>query len=431
MENIFSTLLNMSFSASILIIAVIFLRQLFKRAPKWICCVLWVLVAIRLAVPFSIESAFSLIPSTQVVSNSTSTAASYFNFENAQPVSQGSEDSLINIFGFVWVAGVAVMLLYMLISYLLLKRRVSERIRFKDNIWLCDRIKTPFILGIIRPQIYLPTNLSDNEKEYVIAHELAHKKRGDNIWKPLGYLILSIHWFNPLCWLAFWLYTKDIELACDERVIKNYDAANKRRYSSALLSCSVEKHMLSACPFSLDESGLKNRIKSVLNYKKPALWIIITALVVCIATAALFLTSPKSQPPKETPKNETSAISDTTPPTTSTEPATTVPATTEPATTQPQTTEPVTTQPQETTESPQNSDNDNVNYQEDYNDYNSYENYNEDSYYEESYDDSYYEEDEPNNVVEIQEFPGLDHEFTIPPVEFYGQSNTVGILVDR
>ncbi len=415
MDNIVSTLLDMSFSASVLIIAVLFLRLLFKRAPKWINCLLWLLVAVRLAVPFSLESPLSLIPSKQTLESVNKTSPVYFDYSNLHIESASDSVSTANIFCFVWLFGAAAMLLYMLISYLQLRRRVSEKIRLRDNIWLCDQIKTPFVFGIIRPQIYLPTNLSDDEKEYVIAHELAHMKRGDNIWKPLGYLILSVHWFNPLCWLAFWLCTKDIELACDERVIKNYDAANKRRYSSALLSCSVEKHMLSACPFSLDESGLKNRIKSVLNYKKPALWIIIAALVICTATAVLFLTNPESQPPKAVNKNETSAVSDTTVPKTSAEPQTTEPVTTEPETTQPPTTEPVTTEPKETSEiseTPEDS----------YNDYGSYENYNEDSYYEDSYDDSYYEDDEPVGIVEIQEFPGLDHEFTIPPVEFYGQS---------
>ncbi len=421
MDNIVSTLLSMSFSASFLIVAVLLLRMLFKRAPKWINCLLWLFVALRLAVPFSLESPLSLIPSRQTLESVNQTSPVYFDYSNLHIESASDTVSTANIFFLIWVLGTAAMLLYMMISYFALKRRVSEKIKLRDNIWLCDRIKTPFIFGIIRPQIYLPTNLSESEKEYVIAHELAHKKRGDNIWKPLGYLILSVHWFNPLCWLAFWLCTKDIELACDERVIKNYDAANKRRYSSALLSCSVEKHMLSACPFSLDESGLKNRIKSVLNYKKPALWIIIAALVICTATAVLFLTSPESQPTKAVSKNETSAVSDTTVPKTSAEPATTVPATTEPVTTeppttQPPTTQPVTTEPKETSEiseTPEDS----------YNDYNSYENYNEDSYYEDSYNDSYYEEDEPVGIVEIQEFPGIDPDkYTFPPMEIYGQS---------
>lgn len=180
----------------------------------------------------------------------------------------------------------------MLFSYLQLHSRVRESVVIKDNILICDRISSPFVFGIIRPRIYLPSALSEEEKTYVIAHEQAHIKHYDNILKPFGYLILSIHFFNPLCWIAFRLFTKDIELACDERVIKNYDIQDKKGYSTALLSCSIERNFLSACPFSFGESGLKQRIKSVLGYKKPTVRIVILSFAVCILTAMSFMTNP-------------------------------------------------------------------------------------------------------------------------------------------
>ena len=200
------------------------------------------------------------------------------------------------------------MLIYMLFSYLHLHLKLRESVVIKDNILICDRISSPFVFGIIRPRIYLPSALNDEEKTYVIAHEQAHIKHYDNILKPLGYLILSIHFFNPLCWIAFRLFTKDIELACDERVIKNYDIQDKKGYSTALLSCSIECNFLSACPFSFGESGLKQRIKSVLGYKKPSVRIVILSSAVCILTAMSFMTNPITSALEINSDNQESAI---------------------------------------------------------------------------------------------------------------------------
>ena len=186
------------------------------------------------------------------------------------------------------------MLIYMLASYISLSRRVRERIRLRDNIWICDRIKSPFVLGIFRPQIYILSEMSENEVEYVVAHEKTHLKRLDNIWKPLGFVLLCVHWFNPLCWVAYWLFNKDIELACDEKVVSGLDAKGKKEYSTALLMCSTARYSISACPLAFGENNIKQRIKNVLSYKKPAFSVIVIAFAACAAVAISFMTDPLS-----------------------------------------------------------------------------------------------------------------------------------------
>lgn len=300
MEIIFTKVFNMSIAASMLILAVILLRFLLKSSPKWIRCVLWLLVALRLVIPFSLESPFSLVPNAQSVNSSTHSSTSYVssivnseNFQTLQTaVSSDNGVDIITVLSYIWIVGVALMLIYMLVSFANLNFKLRESVVVKDNIYMCDRISSPFVFGIIRPRIYLPSNLSEEEKKYVIAHEQAHIKHHDNLWKPLGYLVLSVHFFNPLCFVAFRLFTNDIELACDERVIKNFDVKDKKGYSTALLSCSIEHSFLSACPFSFGESGLKHRIKSVLGYKKPTVRIVALSVAVCLLTAMSFMTNP-------------------------------------------------------------------------------------------------------------------------------------------
>lgn len=301
MEIIFTKVFNMSVAASMLILAVILLRLILKSSPKWIRCVLWLLVALRLVIPFSFESPLSLIPNAQAMNSTTQSSTSYVSslvnsdsFQTMQNAvsSPDNEIKIITILSYIWIVGVGAMLIYMLFSYLHLRFKVRESIVIKDNILVCDRISSPFVFGIIKPRIYLPSDLSEEEKSYVITHEQAHIKHHDNLWKPLGYLILSVHFFNPLCWIAFKLFTNDIELACDERVIKNYDTKDKKGYSTALLSCSIERNILSACPFSFGESGLKQRIKSVLGYKKPTIRIVILSFAVCLLSAMSFMTNP-------------------------------------------------------------------------------------------------------------------------------------------
>lgn len=315
MENIFLTILNMSITASFLVLAIVLLRLLLKKAPRFIMCLLWILVAVRLMCPFSFESILSLIPSAEPVPPeiiyadisdigtgmeipSDAENNIIYNTNVPESMSHMTNMQVITLAASIlWIVGIIGMLIYALISYLRIRRRVRISMLTEDNIYLCDHIDTPFILGIFKPRIYLPSTLSDRDAEYVIAHEKAHLKRRDHLWKPLGFLLLSVYWFNPILWLAYILLCRDIELACDEKVIKEMGEEYKKDYSSALLSCSVPRKMISACPLAFGETDVKRRIKTVLNYKKPAFWIIIVAIITCIAVAVCFLTNPISNNP--------------------------------------------------------------------------------------------------------------------------------------
>ncbi len=306
-------LFNMSINAVWLILAVIVLRVILKKAPKYINLIMWGLVGLRLVCPFTIESMLSLIPSEETIPSNIAFVSSPsvdtgFNAVNEiinPAVSQFSEvpytmgyspiDMLIRISFAVWGGGVAVMLIYSGVSYLILKRRVRVSVRYDGNIYLCDNIKTPFILGIVKPKIYLPSDITKEQMTAVTAHENAHLSRLDHIIKPLGFLVLCVHWFNPFVWIAYILFCRDIEFACDERVIKTMENEEKKDYSETLLSLSMPKKSFAACPLAFGETGVKGRIKSVLSYKKPALWIIIVAVIAVIAVAVGFMTSPASE----------------------------------------------------------------------------------------------------------------------------------------
>lgn len=304
----FFWVLNTSISASFLVAAIIVLRLILKKAPKAIIVALWGMVAIRLIFPFSLESTLSLIPSEETIPA-----------EQFQAVEAGDEDYNLHIVSnpiyseeidytmpgdadtnsfdsvsafFVWLGGMGIMLVYSAASYIIIKRKVRVSAPYKDNIFLCDGIKTPFILGVFKPKIYLPSDILDEEKEYVVAHEKAHLKRRDHWWKPLGFILLSLHWFNPLMWVAYIMLCRDIEFACDEKVIKSLGEESKKPYSEALLNCSVPRKMITACPVAFGETGVKDRIKSVLNYKKPAFWVILIAVVLSIVVAICFMTNP-------------------------------------------------------------------------------------------------------------------------------------------
>lgn len=310
MEALFLTVLNMSITAGWLILAVFVLRFLLKRSPKWLTCALWSLVAVRLACPFTFESTLSLIPGAQTVSPDiiyakTPEIHSGVNaFDNVvnpalnrafapDTVSSANPLQIISFaFAWLWVIGMAAMLAYALISWLRLRKKVHTATPLKENIWICDEITTPFTFGIFKPRIYLPSDTAAEEADYVIAHEISHLKRHDNFWKPLGFTLLCVHWFNPLCWIAYSLFCKDIELACDEKTVKNLDIHSKKAYSEALLSFSTNCRTVAACPFAFGEGNVKQRVKNVLNYKRPALWLIIVAVVVCIAVTACFMTNP-------------------------------------------------------------------------------------------------------------------------------------------
>ena len=312
MSGIFLKLLNLSISASWLVLVVLALRLVLKRAPKWVNVLLWGMVALRLMLPFSIESALSLIPSAETVSPEV------VQFDPAPTITSGVEliDNAVNpslsesfaaaplasvnplyvwtyLAGWVWLIGLAAMLAYALVSYLRLRRRVRASIPLRENIYVCDEVASPFILGIVRPRIYLPSALDEAQWGSVLSHERAHLARHDHWWKPLGFALLAVYWFNPLLWLAYTLLCRDIELACDERALCGMDAGQIKDYSSALLACSVPRRMIAACPLAFGEVGVGARVKNALRYKKPAFWVVAVSVVVCTVVAVCFLTNPE------------------------------------------------------------------------------------------------------------------------------------------
>lgn len=300
----------MSISASWLVLTVLLLRFVLKKAPKWVNVLLWGIVAVRLAFPFSIESALSLIPSAETISPgimmdtvpSIQTGVPAINNvinpvigSSLAPAPGASANPLqiwIPILSMIWVAGVAILLVYTAVSYWRLRRKVSKAVILRDNIFQSENVASPFVLGIIKPRIYLPFNMNGQDLEHVVAHEQAHIRRRDHWWKPLGFLLLTIHWFNPLMWLAYVLLCRDIELACDEKVIKELDNELRADYAQALVVCSVNRRMIAACPLAFGEVGVKERVKSVMNYKKPTFWVIILAVITCAVVAVCFLTNP-------------------------------------------------------------------------------------------------------------------------------------------
>ena len=310
MSAVFLKLVNLSIAAGWLILAVIAARLLLKKAPKWIACVLWALVALRLVCPFSPESALSLIPSTETIPaeiemmhepaiqsgieavNQTVNPVIAQSFTPTPASSANPLQIVVPILEVIWIAGMAALLVYALVSYLRLRRRVRASVPVEENVFACDDIPSPFILGIVKPRIYVPSSMEGETLDYVLTHEAAHIRRRDHWWKPLGYLLLTVYWFQPLCWVAYLLLCRDIELACDERVIRALGREEKAAYSQALLDCSFPRRKIAACPVAFGEVGVKARVRSVLNYKKPAFWLILAAVLVCIAVAVCFLTGP-------------------------------------------------------------------------------------------------------------------------------------------
>ena len=317
MNALFLKILNMSITASWLILAVVLARLLLKKAPKWVFCLLWGLVAIRLVCPFSLESSLSLIPSSEtipaniemqqkpVIDSGITIIDETVNpiiTESFTPSPENSANPLQIVIPFVaivWITGVFIMLVYALISFLRLKGMVRVSVSVGKQIRACDEVKSPFILGVFRPIIYVPSSLSDETLDYVIRHEMAHLRRHDHWWKPLGFLLLAVYWFHPLCWIAYILLCRDIEMACDERVVRDMGKSDIAAYSQALLDCSMPRRTIAACPLAFGEGNVKTRIKSVLNYKKPAFWIIAAALVVCAALAVFLMTDPSGNQPSD------------------------------------------------------------------------------------------------------------------------------------
>lgn len=304
-------LLNMSAAAGVLICAVVQLRFCLRGAPKWVRGILWALVAVQLVCPVTPASPLSVYGLLRQDHAATEQAVEVFRTygDGIKPLltfdarriaapAAAAQSQAHSVYlpaaGAVWLAGVAAMLLYALVSWLRLRRRVRASVPLEGRVMLCDAIETPFILGVFRPRIYLPSGLGEAQRAAVIAHERAHLQRRDHWWKPLGFLLLAVHWFNPLVWLAYVLLCRDIELACDEKVVRDLDAAARAAYSQTLLDCSVRRPAVRACPLAFGEVGVKERIKRILNYKKPAFWIVAVAVVVCVVVAVCFLTRPAS-----------------------------------------------------------------------------------------------------------------------------------------
>ena len=328
MQNVFLELVKLSLIGSLFAAAVMLVRLVFRKAPKWLFCVLWGVVALRLICPVSLESNISLVPdrlaSGQIITNVGNeyigdvdiiyeSNAGYSNAIEAgrQPIYSNEgyyvvteKDSLeapktvgetvYPILSWIWIAGVVLMLAYTAVSYFLLRKKMEEATQLRNNIWQCEQVDSPFVLGFIKPRIYLPYAITDSDMANVIAHEQAHIQRKDHWWKPIGFLLLSIHWFNPVLWLAYILLCRDIEAACDEKVIKHMEKDEMRAYSTALLNCSVHRRRIAACPLAFGETGVKERIKRVMNYKKPAFWIIISAVVACTVAVVCFFTNPSN-----------------------------------------------------------------------------------------------------------------------------------------
>ena len=310
MSEAFLKLVNMSISASWLVLAVLVLRLILKKAPKWVNVLLWGIVAVRLLCPFSIESALSLIPSQETISpeimmdwtpeistgieplDQVVNPVISTSFAPEPSASANPLQILIPVAANIWLLGVLAMLIYTAVSYISLRRKLRTAVILRNHIFQCETVSSPFVLGIFRPRIYLPYTLEGQNLHHVVAHEQAHIRRKDHWWKPLGFLLLTVYWFNPLMWVAYILLCRDIELACDEKVIAELGNDQRADYTQALVACAVNRRMIAACPLAFGEVGVKERVMSIMNYRKPAFWVILLALIVCVVVAVCFLTDP-------------------------------------------------------------------------------------------------------------------------------------------
>lgn len=312
--DLFLKILNMSFSATWLIFAVMFVRFLLKKSPKFISAALWGLVAFRLISPWSIKSVVSLIPSAKpipediVYSPSPSVNSGFESVDNViNPIisqnlapqigeSVNPVQVLLFVCSIIWITGIAAIVIFSLFSYIRLSIKLKESVELAEGIYRCDGIATPFIIGVFKPKIVLPSSIDAEQAKYVTAHEKAHLKRFDHLQKLLGYVLLTIHWFNPICWIAYKLFCADIELACDEKVIKEFDTDDKKQYSKTLFELSVSRKTVYSYPLAFGEVAVKDRIRNILNYKKPGFWIIAVSVVAAVLLTVLFITDPESKP---------------------------------------------------------------------------------------------------------------------------------------
>ncbi len=405
MTAVFVKILNLSIPASFMILMVIILRFVFAKAPKWIRYILWGTVALRLLIPFSFESSISVIPNAQKIDSTSTSSTSYIAPDSLSlQASQSAPKSpdVMTVLSYVWIAVAILMILYMVISYVRVHLLVREKVKLRDNIYICDHIESPFVLGIIKPKIFLNSAMSESDARYIIEHEQTHIKHHDNIFKPLGFLLLCVYWFNPLCYVAYALFVKDIELFCDESVIKTLSAQGKKEYSTVLLECGLTTHKMSKCPLAFSESNLKQRIKSILKYKKPPLVMVVTSVALCSAVLALFMTNPIS--------SEAKAVQEVVPTQSATQASTEVPtqSPTEEATKAP--TEPPTEKPTQPVEISDNYSEAEIDYTEEYTDY-SYNNSHYDNGYNNNseYTDSYAIEHAEESLNQLLEDQNLKH----------------------
>ena len=322
MDAVFLKLLNMSLTGCVLILAVLPVRALLKRAPRWSICLLWGLVALRLICPFSFESNLSLIRNSEPISRETLSVENVMlsavtepvqmeipkpqlptvtqkTIQNVVSIPEQSTTNPLAIIGYAWLAGCGLMILYALVSYWKLKHRVRTATRMEGNIRQSEYVTSPFVLGVFRPTIYLPYGLKQSHQSHIIAHERSHISRGDHLIKPLGFMILSVHWFNPCVWVAYILLCRDIEAACDERVIQKMTKEQRQAYSATLLHYSAKHRRIAACPVAFGETGIKGRIKNVMSYKKPTVWLVVMSILLSFVLAGCFLTDPVQEKPRE------------------------------------------------------------------------------------------------------------------------------------
>lgn len=307
MTELFLRLVRISLSASWLVLLVVGLRLLLRHWPRWVFPILWSLVGIRLLLPVSILSRFSLVPQMSSVPIG----------EHLQTDTTPSGTPFAAIACLIWAAVAVALLLYGLFSYLLLRRKLRTAIRQEDRIYRSEYVRSPFILGIITPRIYLPFHLSQDDSVHVIAHEEAHIRRRDHWLKPAAFVLLAAYWFNPLLWLAYYLLCRDIELACDERVIQNMTEGQRAAYSQTLLTCTANRALVPACPLSFGSSGIGERVRSVLAYKKAKRWVALAAMVLVLVLGLCFLTdraAPQRRAPAAPPQIQLTAPEQTEPP---------------------------------------------------------------------------------------------------------------------
>ena len=321
MTDIFLRIVELSWQAGVLALAVMLARLALRRAPKWAVCLLWALVAVRLVLPFSLQSPVSLqaaqspvtvvlyeLPQTQEAAQKTDEVLSGGSAEpvtplpptevvTAQPVPAPKPAMTVSLLAAIWLAGVVMMLTYMLVSYLGIYRRVCTAVRLEDNVYRCGSWGTPFVLGLLRPRIYVPEGMDDTALPQVLAHERCHIRRGDHLVKPLAFLLLALHWFNPVLWAAYVLLGRDMENACDERVLRGVDGAGRAAYSRALVACAVRQRPAAVCPLAFGEVAVQERVKNAMNGKKPAVWAAVLLVIAAAVIAVCFLTSPGRREP--------------------------------------------------------------------------------------------------------------------------------------